>query len=132
VSSLLVFSFIAYADVLRFASEIKQLENLMGGVAAKGTELLTLTLTTNASTEAYLQMPTVIGNKQYWLRIRNNSARAWLEGGFGATLIDGTDLRVYLPEEASASGHYVGGYGAAHLKCYFDVGVPRILLESTS
>lgn len=130
VSSLLVFSFIAYADVLRFSSEIKQLKNLMDNVAAKSTELLTLTLTTNATADAYLQMPTVIGNQQYWLQIRNDSAKAWVEGGFGTTLTDGTDLRVYVPE-SSANGYYVGGYGALHFKCYFEADVLQILLENS-
>lgn len=132
VSSLLIFSFIAYTSVLRFSSEIKQLENLMDNVAAKSTELLTLTLATNASVEAYLQMPTLVGNRQYWLQIRNDSAKAWLEGGFGDTIMEGTDLRIYLPEEAVASGHYIGGYGAVHLKCYSEASALRILLESSS
>lgn len=130
VSSLLVFSFIAYADVLRFSSEVKQLKNLMDNVAAKSTELLTLTLNTNATAEAYLQMPAVIGSQQYWIQMRNDSAKTWIEGGFGATLMEGTDLRVYLPE-SSASGYYVGGYGALHFKCYFETDVLQILLESS-
>jgi len=132
VSSLLVFSFMAYADALRVTTEFKQLKNLMDYVSAKSTELLTLTLTTNATAEASLQMPAVVGNKQYWLQLRNDSTRAWLEGGFGNTPIEGTELRVYLPKEASATGYYVGGYGAARLRCYLDVGVPRIQLTSFS
>jgi hypothetical protein len=132
VSSLLVFSFIAYADVLRFSSEVKQLKNLMEKVAAKSTELLTLALTTNATTEAYLQMPAAVGNQQYWLQIRNNSEKTWVEGGFGNTPMNRTDLRIYLPEEASANGFFIGGYGAAYLKCYFDVDVLRIMLENPS
>lgn len=132
VSSLLVFSFMAYADALRVSSEVKQLKNLMDYTAAKSTELLTLTLTTNATTEAYLQMPPTIGNKQYWLQLHNDSARTWLEGGFGNVPTEGTDIRIYLPEETSAAGHYIGGYGVACLECYFDAGVPRIQLKSAS
>ncbi|NWF86861.1 hypothetical protein HXY32_03525 [Candidatus Bathyarchaeota archaeon] len=132
VSSLLLFSFMAYADALLFSSEVKQLKNLMDSLAAKGTELLTLTLTTNATSEANLQMPAVIGNKQYWLQIRNDSEKTWIEGGFGNTPIEETELRVYLPKEAYANGYFIGGYGVAHLKCYFEGVVLQILLESSS
>lgn len=132
VSSLLVFSFMVYADALRVSSEIKELQSLMDCIAAKSTELLTFTLVTNATTEVYLEMPSAMGNKQYWLRLRNDSARAWLEGGFGNTPIEGTEIRIYIPKEASATGYYIGGYGAAHLKCYLEAGVPQIQLKSSN
>jgi hypothetical protein len=132
VSSLLVSSFMAYANTLRVSSEVKQLENLMNYVAAKNTELLTLASTTNAATEAYLQMPTTIGDKQYWLQLRNDSKEAWLEGGLGNTPVEETELRIYLPKEASATGYYIGGYGAARLKCYVNAGVLQIQLSSSS
>ncbi len=132
ISSMLIFSFMAYADALRAPLEAKQLKNLMDYVASKGTELLTLTSTTNATTETYLQMPTAIGDKQYWLRLRNNSAEIWLEGGFGNTPTEDAELRIYLPSEASATGYYRGGYGAAHLKCHFGSGVLQIILTSSS
>jgi len=128
VSSLLIVSFMAYAEALRVSSETRQLKNLMDYVVAKSTELLTLTLTINATSEAFLSMPTSVGNKQYWLQFRNHSAKAWLEGGFGDVLVEGTELHVSLPKEASATGYYIGGYGAIHLKCYLNESVPQILL----
>lgn len=131
VSCLLVFSFMAYADTLRFSSEVKQLKNLMAQIAAKSTELVTLTLATNATAEVHLQMPIVIGNKQYWLQLCNDSASAWVEGGFGNMPIKGTELQVYLPKEVLATGYYVGGYGAACLACDIDDGAPRIELKSS-
>ena len=127
VSSLLIFSFMAYAEALRVSSETRQLKNLMDHVAAKSTELLTLTLATNATSEAFLPMPVSIGNKQYWLRLCNNSEKTWLEGGLGNVPMEGTELRVYLPKEASATGYYIGGYGAVHLRCYSNASVPQIL-----
>ena len=132
VSSLLVFSFIAYTDTIRAASEAKQLRNLMDIVSAKATELTTLTLTTNASAEAYLQMPTSIGSKQYWLQLRNDSSAVWLEGGLGNTQVEGGGLRIYLPKEAVATGQYSSGYGAAHLKCSMNGTVPYVMLTSFS
>jgi hypothetical protein len=122
----------AYADALRVSSEVNQLKNLMSYVATKNTELLTLASTTNATTEAYLQMPTAIGNKQYWLQLCNDSRKTWLEGGFGNTPVEETELRVYLPQEASATGYYIGGYGAAYLKCCVSAGVLQIQLTSSS
>jgi len=132
VSSLLVFSFMAYADAIRVSSEVKHLKNLMSYVAVKSTELLTLTLTTNATSEAFLQMPEAVGNKQYWLQLRNDSAKTWLESGFGNIPTEDTELRIYLPKEASAQGYYIGGYGAAHLICCLDAGVPQIRLTGPS
>lgn len=132
ISSLLVFSFMTYAEAIRFSSEAKQLKSLMNYVTAKGTELLTLTLTTKASAEAYLQMPTTVGNKYYWLQLRNDSEKVWIEGGFGNIPKEGVELRVYLPKEASAQGYYISGYGAACLKCYFEAGVPQIQLANAS
>jgi len=132
ISSLLFFSFMAYANALRATSETKQLKNLMDYLAAKSTELLTLTLTTNATAEAYLQMPAAIGNKQYWFQLRNDSTRVWLEGGFGNIPIEEAELRIYLPKEASAKGYYIGGYEAACLRCYLNAGVPQIRLTGSS
>jgi len=132
ISSLLLLSFMAYASALRFSSEIGQLKNLIDRVASKSTELLTLAMTTNATAEAFIQMPPSIGDKQYWLQLRNDTSKAWLEGGFGNIPVEGTELRVYLPTEAPATGHYIAGYGAAHLSCYVSAGVPQIQLTGSS
>lgn len=130
VSSLLIFSFMAYADILRASSETRQLKNLMDYVVAKSTELLTLTLAANATSEAFLQIPASIGDRQYWLRLRNDSTIAWLEGGLGDSPVEGIGLRVYLPKEISATGYYIGGYGAIHLKSCFNGSVPQLLLTN--
>ncbi|MBX5328890.1 MAG: hypothetical protein QHH18_06845 [Candidatus Bathyarchaeota archaeon] len=132
ISSMLIFSFMAYGDALRAPLEVKQLKNLMGYVAAKGTELLTLASTTNATTETFLQMPTKIGDRQYWLRLRNDSAKTWLEGGFGNTPTEGNELQVSLPKEALATGYYKSGYDAAHLECRISDGILQLFLSSQS
>jgi hypothetical protein len=118
VSSLLVFSFMAYSGNIRFSSEATQLRNLMSIVAARSTELLTLILTTNGSVEAYIEMPASIGSQQYWIQLQNNSARAWLGGGFGNVRTEGSDLRVYLLKETFATGYYAAGHGPAKLVCH--------------
>jgi hypothetical protein len=119
-----------YADAIRLSSEAKQLKNLMSRVTAKSAELLTIALATNASSETYLQMPTTIGNKYYWLQFHNDSAKAWIEGGFGSVPKGGAEIRIYLPKEASAQGYYISGYGAACLKCYLEAGAPQIQLTN--
>jgi hypothetical protein len=122
----------AYADTLRGFSETRQLKNLMDHVAAKGTELLTLTLVTNSTAKAFLQMPTAIGSKQYWLMLCNDSSKVWLGGGLGDVPAEETELRVYLPRQASVTGYYIGGYGAISLTCYVNAKVPHIYLSSSS
>lgn len=132
VSSLLVYSFMAYASAIRSASEIECLKNLVDRVAAKGTELVTLALATNARVESFMQMPTTIGNMQYWIRLRSNSESCWVEGGLGETVTEGTDMRVYLPNETAASGIYVAGHGAVYLSCNFSTGNPQLQLANSS
>jgi hypothetical protein len=122
----------AYANTLRFSSEVRQLKNLMDYVAAETTELVTLTSTTNATARIYLQMPFAIGDKQYWLQLRNDSGKAWLEGGFGKSPLEGAELQVHLPKGVWAMGYYVAGYGAPQLECDFEADVLRIQLKSVS
>jgi hypothetical protein len=104
----------------------------MDYVATESTKLLTLTLTTNATATVFLQMSTTIGERQYWLELHNDSAKAWLEGGFGNSPVKGMDLRVYLPNGVLATGYYLSGYGAAQLKCQFEADVLCIQLASSS
>ena len=132
VSSLLVFAFMDYAEAFRFSSEVRRLKNLMNVVAARSTEVLTLTLATNCTAEIFVQTPATIGSKRYWLRLENDSENAWLEGGLGDTPLEGVDLRVCLPGKASAEGYYVSEYGAARLTCSLDGSFPRVKLASSS
>lgn len=132
VSSILVFSFMDYAGAIRFSAETRRLKNLMDCVAAKATELLTLTATTNATAETFIQTPASIGNAQYWLRLRNDSSKAWLEGGLGNLPTEEAELRVYLPSKASTSGYYIGGYGAIRLVCLLSSNIPHLQLSSST
>lgn len=130
VSSLLVFSFVAYANAMRFSAETRQLRNLMDQVAGKSTELVALALSANTTSEGFVQIPPAIGDRQYWLQLRNNSENAWLESGLGNTPVDGSDMRVYLPKGVAATGRYIGGHGAAHLNCSLNGNVVELRLES--
>ena len=132
ISSLLVFSFIAYTNTVRFSSEIQQLKRLIDTIAAKSTNLITLTLLTNATFEDSVQMPTIVGSRQYWLQLHNSSTIAWIEAGFGSIAMENAGLNVYLPKEAIAEGTYIAGNGAAHLVCDFRNGTPYIRLEGSN
>jgi hypothetical protein len=131
VGSLLVLSFMSYTNALRGSSEVNELKNLTDHVAAKATELLALNLPQNSTVEDVIQTPTSIGNRQYWIRLRNDSVKAWVEGGFGDTPTEESDLRVFIPAGASASGHYAGGYGSAVLRCYWVENALRIELKDS-
>jgi hypothetical protein len=122
----------AYADVLRLSSEVKELRKLMNIVSAKAVDLTSLAIATNASAETFLQVPSSIGNKQYWLRLQNDSARTWLEGGLGNVPYDETDLRVFIPSEASANGYYIAGHGAVQLSCNVADEIPHVTLTWSS
>jgi len=134
VSGILLVSFMNYANAIRFSSEVGKLRDLMDSVAAKATELISLTKATNATTEAYIQAPAAIGDRQYWLMLRNDSSKVWLEGGLGNTPKEGAGMRVYLPSMALACGCYVSGYGTIRLKCSVnhDAGIPEVQLSSSS
>lgn len=132
VSSILLASFMDYANAIRLSSEIRKFKDLMDLVAAEATELLTIALTTNASAETYIQAPAAIGSKRYWLAFRNDSARAWLEGGFGDTPTEGGVVCVYLPCRAEALGYYVSGYGAIRLTCSTGANEPKLVISGLS
>lgn len=132
VSSILLVSFMDYASAIRLSSETRKLGDLANRVAAEATKLLTMASTINASAETLIYAPPSIGGKQYWLSFRNDSARAWLEGGFGNTPTENGALHVYLPCKAEVSGFYVSGYGAIRLTCSMGIGVPRITISSSS
>ncbi|MCS7124908.1 MAG: hypothetical protein NZ932_05805 [Candidatus Bathyarchaeota archaeon] len=132
VSSILLVSFMEYANAIRFSFETRKLKELMDHVAAEAIELVTMALTANASTETIIQAPPAMGEKQYWLTLKNDSARAWLEGGFGNLPTENTALRVYLACKAEATGYYISGYGAIRLTCSASADAPRIILSGLS
>ena len=120
VSSILISSFAAYATNLRAIPEIKQLEKLLNNIASKGYDLITLTTATNSTSETVLQLPSTIGTKQYWIRLRNEFSQAWVEGALGAIHEGNVTNRVYLPKTVSVLGNYSSGYGPAVLECYMN------------
>ena len=129
VGTLLIFSFNSYAATLRSIPETEQLDNLLNHVSAKATELLTLTKA-DSNAQIYLNLPTAIGDREYWIRLRNDTIQSWIEGGFGE-IWDGTTFhKVSLAGKPSAKGHYTSGFGPAVLKCSLNGSVPQLFLTS--
>jgi len=121
VSGLLVASFMAYANTLRSSSETRLLKSLIDEIASKCTGLVTLTALGAPHARASVEMPTSLGDNQYWIRLVNDSDQAWVGGGLGDIVNGYGDLRTYLPKDVYATGIFVGGYGAADLECHLDV-----------
>jgi len=130
ISIILIYSFSFYASTIRIAPEIESLKNILDHVAAKGNELLTLVSTTNSTTNLIVQLPSTIGSREYWIRVRNDSSNAWLEGALGQIRNGETAYRVFFPGKMSTSGYYLGGYGHAILECYMNGSVPQLNLSS--
>jgi hypothetical protein len=118
VSSILISSFAAYTTTLRTIPEMECLENLLDRIASKGYELIALTTATNSTLEAVFHLPSAIGNKQYWIRLNNESSKAWVEGALGSFHENKVTSRVYLPKAISVLGNYSSNTGFARLECY--------------
>ncbi len=130
VSTILIATFNSYTVTLRSASESEQLRNLLNDTAAQGNELLALTAATNSTAHVFLQMPTSIGYKQYWIRAQNDSSKAWLDGGLGPSSESGSTYRIFFPRKVSVSGQYVGGYGPAVMESYLNGSALQLNLSS--
>jgi len=130
VSALLLYSLNSYAFTLRSTSETDQLRNIVNGVAAKANEILTLVTSTNLTLTAYLDLPTTIGDQQYWMRIRNDSSRAWIEGSLGQIWEGNVELHVFIYPKASVSGYFVSTHGHTLLQGYMNGSAPQLNLAS--
>lgn len=128
VGTLLIFSFNSYATTLRSVPETEQLDNLLNHVAAKATEFLTQT---NSNTQTTLNLPSKIGDREYWVRLQHDSTQSWVEGGLGKIWDGIVSHKVFIPSKPAVAGHYISGFGAAVLKCYMNGSVLQLRLTST-
>jgi len=131
VGTLLVAAVNSYTASLRNTLEIGQLRNLLNQVAAKGSGLIAVAASSNLFAQASLQLPVSIGVQQYWIRARNDSSDAWIEGALGRVIEEAVVDRVYLPKGTSTSGYYVSGYGSALLEAYVNSSTPQLNLSSS-
>jgi hypothetical protein len=100
-------------------AEKQQLSNIAEYVATESLELVSHASAENLTSTLHLNVPPRIGNQRYWVKITNDSARTWVEAGFGTTALS-SQQRTYIPSEAAASGTYISGSGVATLECYSD------------
>jgi hypothetical protein len=129
VGTLLIFSFNSYAATLRFIPETEQLDNLLNYVAAKATELMT-SIQTDGNAQFYLNLPTRIGDQQYWIRLENDTLQSWVMGGFDTYWNITSSHKVFLPGNPIATGHHVSVYGPAVLKSWVNGSVRQLFLTS--
>ncbi len=94
----------------------QQLANIDEYVAAQSLALLTRTTQNNQNTTQFLDLPSQIGNQEYWIWITNDSSTAWVESGFGTTATQ-SQPQIYIPAEVAASGIFASGWGRAFLQC---------------
>ena len=100
-------------------AETQQLTNIAEYVATESLDLISHAISENLTSTLHLNVPQLIGNKMYWIQIANDSARTWVESGFGTTA-PSSEQRTYIPMEVSASGTYTSDSGVATLECYSD------------
>ena len=116
VGTLLICTFSAFSVSVKQNVETEQLENLLEYMAAESCELISTTTTNNSTVALRLPMPSRLGEKSYWIQLRNDSSSAWIEGGLGTTPVQ-TAFTVFVPGIVTASGLYKSGYGFAELEC---------------
>ena len=113
---------------IRAVSDRHELQEILEVVAAEATELLALTEATNATSKVSIQTPTLIGDKEFWIRLYSDSTEAWVEGAFGSPWTGNPDHRVELPWGVTASGTYQGGFGTLMMNSTLQDGVQTVTL----
>jgi hypothetical protein len=113
---------------LKAVSERHELREILEAVASEATELIAFTEPTNASAKISLHTPTLIGDKEYWIRLYSDASEAWVEGAFGDPWVGSPDHRVELPRDIVASGTYRGGFGTLMMNCTIQGGEPALTL----
>jgi hypothetical protein len=112
-------------------AEKQQLSNLAGYVATESLELISHATADNLTSTLRLNLPSLIGNQRYWIQIANDSAKTWVEVGFGTTARS-SEQRTYIPSEVSSSGTYTSGSGVAILECFSDSSGVHLTLSGGS
>jgi hypothetical protein len=117
VALMITNSFKIQVSGLKAVSDRHELREILEAVATEATELIALTEATNATAKMSLHTPTLIGDKEYWIRLYSDTTEAWVEGALGKPLAGSPDSRVELPRGVNASGTYRGGFGTLMMNC---------------
>ena len=84
-------------------AENQQLANIDEYVATQSLTLITQATQDNQNTTQFLDLPSQIGNQEYWICITNDSSGAWVASGFGTT-VTLSQPQIYIPADVAASG----------------------------
>jgi hypothetical protein len=131
VGTLLICTFSAFAVSVKQDVETEQLINLLEYVAAESCELISTATTNNSTATVRMLLPSHVGEKGYWIQLRNDSSNAWIEGGLGTTPVQ-TSLNIFVPGVVAASGLYTSRYGFAELECQIQGTVTFLNLSEVS
>ena len=116
VGTILVSSCSISMTNIKNEAEKQPLTNINEYIVAKSLTLVTRTTQNNQNTTQFLDLPSQIGNQEYWIWIANDSSGAFVESGFGTT-VNQNQPRTYIPAETVASGIFISGWGRACLQC---------------
>jgi hypothetical protein len=100
---------------IKSEAEKQALSNISNYVATKTVGAIASGHGDNFAVKSPLDLPPLIGNQRYWVRLTNSSSYAWVEVGFGNTPAE-SDLRAFIPSTAQLSGAYVSGSGPAFVE----------------
>jgi len=113
---------------LKAEAEKQQLSNIADYVATESLELISHVTAENVTSTLHLNVPQLIGNQRYWIKMSNDSTRTWIEVGFGM-IAGSSNQRTYVPSEAATSGTYTSGSGTAILQCFPDGSGVKLILS---
>jgi hypothetical protein len=100
-------------------AEDRQLVNISEYVAVQSNELVLRAARDNMNSTVYVNVPSSIGNKQYWIQIANDTTQTWVAAGFGA--VGGSSEQLAnIPAQVDASGIYSSYTGKVILECQTD------------
>jgi len=129
VGSIIVASCSLSIANIKNAAENKQLANIDEYIAAQSLTLITHVAEGAQNATQFLNLPSQVGNQEYWVYIANDSSSAWIESGFGTTITQ-NQPQTYIPAEVSASGAFVSSWGRPVLQCYFENQTVTLTLTS--
>lgn len=108
-------------------ADTQQLTNINEYIATQSLIMLSQTTCENQNITQTLDIPSQVGNQRFWIRITNDSQTAWVESGFGPTVLT-SDERVEMPAKVAASGSFVSGSGRAILECHYENQIATLTL----
>ncbi len=129
VGAIIVYTCSLSAASIKNGADDQQLTNIEEYVATQSLTLIAHTTQDSQNITQFLEIPSQIGNQKFWIRIANDSSNAWVESGFGATIIP-SETRIVLPAKVAATGIFVSGSGRAVLHCFFEDQIATLTLTS--